>query len=105
MTALMCHVLSSGARGALDRGTVLPRLPGAVQLCGPSASRPGSCRSSGGDDPAVLGDEAATEVRGVELDAPDRLVHRAQLGDGEGRADEGGRDPGDLELDPDAIDG
>src|SRR6266508_4950679 len=89
---------------AVDGCAVVPCPSGAVELGGPSAARPRSGRAAGRDHPAVLADEAAAEVRGVELHAPDRLVHRSELGQGEGRADEGRRDARHLELDPDALD-
>src|SRR6266511_1628742 len=89
---------------AMDGCAVLPSPPGAVKLSGPSAARPGSRRAAGRDHPTVLAQEAAAEVRGVELHAPDRLVHRSQLGHREGRADKARGDARDLELDADALD-
>src|SRR4030095_15871954 len=104
-TALMRSLPLVVPLHAMNGCAVLPGPPRAVQLGGPAAARPRPRRAAGGDHPAVLPDETAAEVRGVELDAPDRLVHRSQLGHGERRADEGRRDSRDLELEADALDG
>ena len=88
----------------VDRAAAAPRAAGAVELRGPAAGRAGPRAAPGRDHPAVLGDDAPPEVRGVELHAPDRLVHGPQLGEGERRPDERRRDARDLELDADALD-
>ena len=95
------HFLSS-ARRWIGPPCFHARRP--VELRGPAAGRPGLRPAPGRDHPAVLGDDAAPEVRGVELHAPDRLVHRAQLGHRERRPDERSRDARDLELDAHALD-
>jgi hypothetical protein len=64
----------------------------------------GASSAPGRDDPAVLGDDAPSEVRRVELHAPDGLVHGPQVGQGERRSDERGRDARDLELDANTLD-
>lgn len=74
----------------------------------PAAAGAGPGAAPCGDNPAflsVLGDDAAAEVGGVELHAPDGLVDRPQLGEGERSADEGGGDAGDLELNAQALHG
>ena len=88
----------------MDGCAVPPCPPGPVELGRPAAAQPGSGPAAGRDHPTVLTHEAAAEVRGVELHAPDRFVHRSKLGHREGRADERCRDARDLELDPDALD-
>ena len=95
---------SLGSLRAVDRSAVAPRPPCPIELRGPAAGRAGPSSAPGRDHPTVLRDDAAPEVRGVELHAPDRLVHRAQLGQGERRSDERRRDARDLELDADALD-
>ena len=54
--------------------------------------------AAGRNDPALLGEHAPPEVRGVELDAPDLLVDGAELGQREGRADERRRDAGQAQV-------
>ena len=88
----------------MDGRAVLPGPAGAVELRRPAAACSRSRRAAGRDHPPVDADEAAAEVRGVELHAPDRLVHRPELGDRERRAHEGRRDARDVELDPHALD-
>ena len=75
--------------GGSVRRAATPVRPGRVS---------GACRRSRlglgarSDYPAVLGDDAAAEVGGVELHAPDGLVHCPQLGHRERRPHERGRD-------------
>src|SRR5438128_3648163 len=104
MTALMRSPRLAVPWAALDRRAVAPRPSGPVELSGSAATRPGSSGAASRNHPAVSSHEASAEVCGVELNAPDRLVHRTELGHGEGRADEGSCDARDLELDPDALD-
>src|SRR5919108_4732506 len=87
------------------RPAVAPRAPGAVELgrSSPAWTRPSP--ASGRNHPTVLGDDAPPEIRGVELHAPDSLVHCAELGHRERAAHESRRDSGDLELDANALDG
>ena len=59
---------------------------------------------AGRDHPALLRDDAATEVRGIELHAPDRLVDRPQLRERERLPDERRRDTAQLQLDSNALD-
>src|SRR5439155_25260693 len=92
MTALMRSPRLAVPWAALDRRAVAPRPSGPVELSGSAATRPGSSGAASRNHPAVSSHEASAEVCGVELNAPDRLVHRTELGHGEGRADEGSRD-------------
>ena len=100
------HALPSSRRFAADAGSGrrAPHPPGAEELRGLAAGRAGLRAAPGRDHPAVVREEAAAEVRAVELHAPDGLVDGAQLGEGERRADERGRDAPELELDADALD-
>ena len=59
----------------------------------------------GRDHSTVVGDDAAPEVRGVEVDVPGALVHGPQLRQRERRSDERPGDARDLELDADALEG
>src|SRR6266571_5281691 len=87
----------------MDRAAVAPRPPRPIELRGPAAGGPGASSAPGRDHPAALRDDGPPEVRGVELHAPDRLVHRPQLGQGERRSDERRCDARDLELDADTL--
>ncbi len=99
------HVLPLLALESMDRTAVAPRPSRAIELGGPAARRARLSSAAGRDHPAVLLDDAAPEVRGVELHPPDGLVHRPELGQGERRSHESGRDARDLELDANALDG
>ena len=100
------HAFTSSLRAlkTMDRATVAPCPPGSIELRGPAAGRAGPRSASGRDHPTVLRDDAAPEVRGVELHPPEGLVHRPQLGQGERRPDERRRDTRHLELDTDTLD-
>src|SRR5262249_30943848 len=88
-----------------DRPALLPHAARAVELRGLAAARAGACPAAGRDHPAVLGDDAAPEVRAVEMNPPDGLVYGAELREREGIPDERRRDPGALELRAYAGDG
>src|SRR5439155_15470253 len=103
-TARMGLLPLVGSLCAMDWSAVAPGPPRAKELCRPAARRARSSSAPGRDDPAVLRDDTAPEVRGVELNAPDRLVHGPQLGQRERRPDECRRDARDLELDPHPFD-
>src|SRR5690348_1091854 len=90
---------------AVDGAAVTPGAASAEELGGASTAGGAGRVTTGGGDPAFVGDDAAPEVGGVELHTPDGFVDCAQLGEGEGGADEGGGDAGALELDADALDG
>src|SRR5918996_3780406 len=89
---------------AMDRAAVAPRPPRPIELRGPATTPAGPSSAPGRDHPTVLRYDAPPEVRGVELNAPDRLVYGSQLGHGERRSHERRCDARDLELDADAVD-
>src|SRR5687768_7662299 len=93
-----------GSLQSMDRAAVAPRPPCPIELRGPAAGRPGPRSAPGRDHPTALRDDASPEVRGVELHAPDGLVDRPQLGQGERRSDERSCDARDVELDADTLD-
>ena len=81
-----------------------PHPPRPVELGRLAAARAGPGAAPGRDHPARLGQQAPAEVRAVELHAPDGLVHRPQLGEGERRPDEGRGEAPEREVDADALD-
>src|SRR6186997_2121413 len=83
---------------AVDRAALAPGPSRAVKLGWSPARGTRPRPAPGRNHPAVLGEDAAPEVRRVELDAPDRLVDCSQLGHREGRSHEGRRHARCLEL-------
>ena len=69
-----------------------------------AAARSGMGPAPGRNDPAAFREKASSEVRAVEVHAPDRLVHAPQLAQRERGADECGRDSAQLEVDADSLD-
>src|SRR6187397_1930753 len=60
-----------------DRPALLPHAARSVQLGGLPAARARPGAFTGRDHPALLGDDAAPEVRSVQMNSPYRLVDRA----------------------------
>ena len=82
---------------------MLPHPPCSLELRRLAAGRAGPSSAPGRDDPAVLRDDAPPEVRAVEVHAPDGLVRRPQLGQGERRSDECRCDAHEVEVDADGL--
>ncbi len=77
--------------------------PCSIELRRLAAGRAGPNSAPGRDRPTVLRDDAPLEVRAFEVHAPDGLVHRPQLGQGERRSYECRCDAREVEIDADGL--
>lgn len=81
-------LLWSAGGFASEWAAIGPVGSGSEDFGGFATDAAGVCRPTGRLEPSAVGEERAAEVGLIEAGTPDRLVHRAQFAQGDGRSDD-----------------